>query len=41
MDRALEERDPFVLAIQRERLWDAARSEPRFQDLVRRIGLAG
>jgi tetratricopeptide (TPR) repeat protein len=41
MDRAVEERDPFALAIERERLWDAARSEPRFRDLVRRIGLAG
>jgi hypothetical protein len=39
MERALEEQDPFALAIERERLWDAARGEPRFDDLLRRMGL--
>lgn len=40
MDRAIEEADPFALSIQRERLWDPARGQPAFQDLVHRLGLA-
>jgi len=39
VNRSLEECDPFAMAIQRERLWDSARSEPEFRDLVRRVGL--
>jgi serine/threonine-protein kinase len=39
MDTSLEEGDPFAMAIERERLWDQARSEPAFRDLVRRVGL--
>jgi serine/threonine-protein kinase len=40
MDRALDERDPFAVSINRERLWDRARGEPRFQQMARRMGLA-
>jgi serine/threonine-protein kinase len=39
VNRSLEERDPFIMAIELERLWDSARNEPAFRDLVRRINL--
>jgi serine/threonine-protein kinase len=39
MDRSLADADPFTMAVERERLWDSARHEPAFRDLVRRIGL--
>lgn len=39
MNRGLDERDPFALALHQEFLWNAARGEPQFQDLLRRVGL--
>jgi hypothetical protein len=37
--RSIDECDPFAMAINRERLWDPARDEPGFGELVRRVGL--
>jgi eukaryotic-like serine/threonine-protein kinase len=37
--RGIDERDPFALSLGREFLWDAARHEPEFQTLLRRVGL--
>jgi serine/threonine protein kinase len=40
MDRALEEREPFILALNTEPLWKAAWDEPEFEQRRRRIGLS-
>ena len=40
MNRGIDERDPFALSLGREFLWDPARHEPEFQELLRRVGLA-
>ena len=39
LERANEERDPWVTGIQIEPMFDPIRTDPRFQDLVRRVGL--
>jgi tetratricopeptide (TPR) repeat protein len=39
ISRGIDERDPFALSLSREFLWDAARPDPEFQDLLRRVGL--
>ena len=39
MHRGLDDRDPFALALNGEYLWDAARDEPEFAALMRRVGL--
>jgi eukaryotic-like serine/threonine-protein kinase len=40
MNRGIDDRDPFALSLSRELLWDPARHEPEFQNLMRRVGLA-
>ena len=40
MNRGIDERDPFALSLGSEFLWDPARREPEFQNLLRRVGLA-
>ena len=38
-NRGIDERDPFALSLSREVLWEPARHEPEFQQLLRRVGL--
>ncbi len=38
LERAYEERDPLLLTAKTDPLLDPLRSDPRFQDLLRRIG---
>jgi hypothetical protein len=38
--RAYEVRDPFALGLHGEYLWDPARDDPQFHDLLTRVGLA-
>ncbi len=38
LERAYEERDPQLLAVKTDPGMDPLRSDPRFQDLLRRIG---
>ena len=40
LDKAVEERDPGVTALQVDPIFDSIRSEPRFQQLVHRVGLS-
>jgi hypothetical protein len=40
MHRGMAERDPFALALNGEYLWDSARHEPEFYQLMSRVGLA-
>jgi serine/threonine-protein kinase len=37
--RSIDDCDPFAMAINRERLWNPARDEAEFRELVRRVGL--
>jgi tetratricopeptide (TPR) repeat protein len=39
MNRGIDARDAFALALNREYLWDPARHEPEFEALLRRAGL--
>jgi eukaryotic-like serine/threonine-protein kinase len=39
LERAYEEHDMWLSTLKVEPKWDSLRSEPRFQDLVRRVGL--
>jgi serine/threonine-protein kinase len=39
LQRGLDERDPFSLALHGEYLWDAARHEPEFHAVLRQVGL--
>ncbi len=39
LEKANEERDPWITALNIEFMFDPIRSDPRFQDLVRRVGL--
>jgi hypothetical protein len=39
LEKSYEERDPNLPFIGRGPKWDPLRSDPRFQDLLRRIGL--
>ncbi|HEY1250110.1 MAG TPA: protein kinase [Thermoanaerobaculia bacterium] len=39
LEKANEERDPWVTGLNIEFMFDPIRSDPRFQDLVRRVGL--
>jgi tetratricopeptide (TPR) repeat protein len=39
MHRGIDERDPWVLALDREFLWDSARDDPAFRELRQRVGL--
>jgi tetratricopeptide (TPR) repeat protein len=39
LDRAYEDRDPGILGLKASPLVDPLRSDPRFDDLVRRIGI--
>ncbi len=38
LERAYEERDPLLLTAKTDPFLDPLRSDPRFQDLLRRIG---
>ena len=40
LDKAVDERDPGVTALQVDPIFDSIRSEPRFQQLVHRVGLS-
>jgi len=40
MDQALEDREPFCVALKLERLWEPAWGDAQFQELVRRVGIA-
>ncbi len=40
LDKAVEERDPDVTALQVDPIFDSIRSDPRFQQLVHRVGLS-
>jgi hypothetical protein len=39
MDQALEDREPFCVALKLERLWEPAWGDAEFQALVRRVGI--
>jgi Flp pilus assembly protein TadD len=39
LERANEERDPWITTLRINFMFDALRSDPRFQDLLRRVGL--
>ena len=39
LEKANEERDPWITQLNIESMFDPIRSDPRFQDLVRRVGL--
>ena len=39
LERAFQEREPFLELVSVDRAWDFVRSEPRFQSLVRQMGL--
>ena len=39
LDRAYEERNYLTSYLKQEIAWDPIRSDPRFKDLVRRVGL--
>ena len=39
LEKALEEREPFMVSLNVDPFWNSLRSEPRFQDLVRRMNL--
>jgi serine/threonine-protein kinase len=40
MNRGIDERDPFALSLRQEFLWDQARNDAAYIDLLRRVGLA-
>jgi Flp pilus assembly protein TadD len=40
LDKSYEERSSALALLKAEPLWDSLRSDPRFQDLMRRVGLA-
>jgi serine/threonine-protein kinase len=39
MHRAFDVRDPYALSLKVENLWDRARHEPRYRELLARVGL--
>jgi hypothetical protein len=39
LEKAFEEREPFMVSLNVDPFWSNLRSEPRFQDLVRRMNL--
>ncbi len=41
MRRALEDREPFCVALNVERLWESAWGDAEFRELVREVGFAG
>jgi hypothetical protein len=40
LDKAVEDRDPGVTALQVDPIFDSIRSDRRFQQLVHRVGLS-
>jgi len=39
LEKAFQEREPFMVSLNVDPFWNSLRSEPRFQDLVRRMNL--
>ena len=39
LERAFDQRDPKMVFLKVEPKWNNLRSDPRFQDLLRRVGL--
>ncbi len=39
LEKAYEERDGFIVFLARDAVWDSLRSDARFEDLLRRVGL--
>jgi eukaryotic-like serine/threonine-protein kinase len=39
MDQALEDREPFCVALRVERLWESAWDDPAYRELVRKVGI--
>jgi tetratricopeptide (TPR) repeat protein len=40
LDKALGERSPYLLALRIDHQWDPIRSDPRFEQLVKKVGLS-
>ena len=41
LEKAYEEREGLVIQIAAESLWDPLREDPRFRNLLKRVGLPG
>jgi len=39
LEKAYQERSPTMVRLGVDQVWDSLRSDPRFQDLLRRVGL--
>jgi len=39
LERGFEERDDLMINLSVDRVFDVLRSDPRFQDLIRRVGI--
>ena len=37
LDKAVEDRSPFLIALSADPQWDSIRSDPRFSEVVRRV----
>jgi TolB-like protein/DNA-binding winged helix-turn-helix (wHTH) protein len=41
LDKAMEQRNWMIIYLKRDNVWDPLRSDPRFAELLRRVGLPG